>query len=53
MVDRCIVLEKYDVGHSAVEMRAKLKELLQKYGLESCSATVMDPTGDEDADAAF
>lgn len=53
MKDRCLVLEKYDTSHSAADMRAKLEQLLQQYNLVNCSATLIDPNGDEDADKNF
>lgn len=53
MVDRCLVLEPYEVGHSAEEMQRKLEELLVKYNLGHCSATLIDSTGDEDKSPDF
>lgn len=42
MVDRCLVLVKYEVRHDAVSIREKLKQLLIIYGLTNCSTTIMD-----------
>ena len=50
-MERCLVLEHYDTGHSAVAIRDKIKALLAKYGLSHCSATILDSTEDEDMDA--
>lgn len=48
MVDRCLVLEHYDTGHSAIAIRDKVRSLLEKYGLAHCSATLVDSSADDD-----
>lgn len=48
-----MVLEKHEGGHSAVEIREKLQALLNKYGLNHCSATIADATEDLDVDEGF
>ena len=50
MVDRCIVLEPYEVSHSAADMKQKLQQLLVKYNLTHCSATILEGNNDEDQD---
>lgn len=42
LVDRCLVLEHYEVGHSAIVIKQKLKQLLAKYELSHCSKTVVN-----------
>lgn len=50
MCDRCIVLEPYDVTHSAADMKQELVRLLDKYGLKAVSGTVVgDVEGDVEA----
>lgn len=41
MCDRCIILEPYNVSHSAEDMREQLLELLKKFGLQELSGTVL------------